>query len=143
VLAAPVPSSAAASAVMRGNRRRDTRPEVRLRSLLHRQGLRFRVDLPIAAPGGRPIRADVAFTRLKVAVFVDGCFWHGCPEHGTRPQANASYWAAKLARNAERDRRDVERLEAAGWTVVRLWEHESVDVAAATVLEALPVRTNT
>ena len=87
----PTPSSAAASATMRANRRRDTTPERILRSALHRLGWRFRVDLPVEV-GGRRVRPDIVFTRRRVAVFVDGCFWHACPEHGQQPTANASYW---------------------------------------------------
>jgi DNA mismatch endonuclease (patch repair protein) len=88
---------------MEANRRRDTAPEVRLRSLLHRAGLRFRCDHPIRIDG-RIVRVDIVFTRRRLAVFVDGCFWHGCAEHGQIPQANRDYWAAKLTRNAQRDR---------------------------------------
>lgn len=111
---------------MRGNQRRDTRPELALRSALHARGMRYRVDLPIRpATGARPIRPDIVFTRAKIAVFVDGCFWHGCPDHGTKPTRNADYWTAKLERNIERDRRNNALLEEAGWTVIRIWEHEA------------------
>jgi DNA mismatch endonuclease (patch repair protein) len=118
----PPPSSAAARATMRANRRRDTGPELRLRRELHRRGLRFRVDHPPVA--GLGCRADIVFTRLQIAVFVDGCFWHSCPEHGTRPTANGDWWGRKLALNVERDRRNDGELGAAGWTVIRVWEHE-------------------
>jgi DNA mismatch endonuclease (patch repair protein) len=111
---------------MKGNGKRDTKPEVAVRSALHRAGLRFRKDYPIRPGAGRLIRADVVFTRSHVAVFVDGCFWHACPDHGTKPQSNTAYWQAKLARNVERDREVDKRLRAAGWTVVRAWEHEDV-----------------
>src|SRR4051794_29597338 len=120
---APAPSSAAARAVMQGNRRRDTAPERALRSQLHCLGLRFRVDLKLDSGRSAP-RPDVAFTRARVAVFVDGCFWHGCPQHGVRPRTNAGYWAAKVRRNQERDRRNELALEQAGWRVLRVWEHE-------------------
>lgn len=113
---------------MRSNRRRDTSPERRLRSALHARGWRFRVDLPVLA-GDRKARPDLAFTRRRVAVFVDGCFWHCCPVHGRPPLSNGSYWEPKLARNVQRDRLDTQALEYAGWTVVRLWEHESLDAA--------------
>jgi DNA mismatch endonuclease, patch repair protein len=109
---------------MRGNRRRDTRPERAVRSALHRVGLRFRVDLPIQVGGGRSIRPDLVFPRQRVAVFVDGCFWHGCPDHGTRPVTNADYWLLKIEANRRRDRRNTVTLEAHGWTVFRMWEHE-------------------
>jgi DNA mismatch endonuclease (patch repair protein) len=135
----PQPTSAAVSAVMRGNRRRDTRPEVLLRSLLHARGYRFRKDLAITVGGGR-VRPDVVFTRRRVAIFVDGCFWHGCPTHGTRPKANGWYWAPKLARNQERDRRVDGWLREAGWVVVRIWEHELAEAALARILTALTAR---
>jgi DNA mismatch endonuclease (patch repair protein) len=119
---------------MQGNRKRDTGPERALRSALFARGLRYRVDHPIrAAEGVRPIRADVVFTAAKLAVFVDGCFWHGCPEHGTRPTRNSHYWDAKLQRNVERDRRYDALLEDAGWTVLRFWEHEDPEMAAAQI----------
>ncbi|MEA2495996.1 MAG: mismatch endonuclease, patch repair protein [Thermoleophilaceae bacterium] len=121
---------------MRGNRSRDTRPEIRIRSALHAAGARFRVNLPIFTSQGR-VRPDIVFTRARVAVFVDGCFWHGCPDHGTSPRANASYWTAKIARNRARDIRDQERLETDGWTVLRFWEHDAPDAAAAAVLRRI------
>lgn len=125
----PHPSSAAATAVGQGNRRTGTKPEVAVRSLLHRHGVRFRKDHPIRA-AGRLVRPDIALTRAKVAVFIDGCFWHACPDHGRQPKANPAYWAPKLAANVERDRRVTAALEAEGWTVLRFWEHEDrVDVA--------------
>lgn len=128
----------AVRAIMRGNKSRDTGPEVALRSALHCLGYRFRKDYRInEAPRG--IRADVAFTRHRVAVFVDGCFWHSCPTHGHVPKANHDYWRPKLARNVERDRRNNALLTAAGWAVVRVWEHEPVDVAVSRVLRAVEV----
>lgn len=116
---------------MRSNRSRDTAPELALRRNLHRLGLRYRVNV-------RPIKAirrtaDVVFTRQKVAVFVDGCFWHGCPDHYRAPAANGDYWSAKLARNVTRDVQVNELLAEQGWTVVRLWEHEPVEQAATRV----------
>lgn len=127
---------------MRAIRRRDSKPELALRSALHRMGLRFRVDFPVPVDGRSP-RPDIAFTRRRVAVFVDGCFWHGCPEHGGRPSKNANYWNPKIARNMERDAEQTARLEAAGWSVVRVWEHESLADAirhVLTTLEAVPRR---
>lgn len=132
----PTPSSAAATAAMRANRRADTGPERRLRSSLHALGLRFRKDYPVSAAGVR-VRADIAFPRSRVAVFVDGCFWHGCPEHGCTPRANHAYWAPKLQRNADRDRLVNERLAAGGWRVVRIWEHTPLAEAARAVQAAL------
>jgi DNA mismatch endonuclease (patch repair protein) len=134
---APGASSDAARRTMLGNRRRDSTPELLLRRTLHGMGLRFRVDFPIKVPGRRPIRPDVVFTRQRVAVFVDGCFWHGCPEHGRRPRTNAAYWAAKVTVNQARDVEQTRSLEAAGWRVLRIWEHESVAVAVPRVCELL------
>ncbi len=113
---------------MQGNKARDTLPELAVRRILHAQGLRYRVNV-------RPLpelrrTADIVFTRKKIAVLIDGCFWHGCPEHYTRPSANRDFWDAKVNRNRERDADTDRALEKAGWTVVRFWEHEApTDVA--------------
>ncbi len=116
--------------------RRDTAPEMAVRRLLHAAGLRYRVDVrPLP---GLNRRADVVFTRARVAVFVDGCFWHGCPEHGRRQvRVNTWYWPEKIARNMARDRDTDARLADAGWEVVRIWEHEDPEVAAARIREAV------
>jgi len=132
----PVPSSEAVSRVMRGNRRSDTRLEVRVRSELHQRGLRFRKQLLITADDVR-VRADVAFPRQRIAVFLDGCFWHRCPEHGNSPRSNSGYWSTKLDRNVERDRRVIAALDVAGWTVLRIWEHVPASAAADQVQTAL------
>jgi DNA mismatch endonuclease, patch repair protein len=108
---------------MRSNRSADTRPELRLRSALHRSGLRFRKAMPLTA-GEVRVRPDLIFTRARVVVFVDGCFWHGCATHGTTPRSNTGYWSPKLASNAERDRRVDRALTSSGWEVIRVWEHE-------------------
>jgi DNA mismatch endonuclease (patch repair protein) len=121
---------------MRRNPRRDTAPEIALRSELHRRGLRFRKDLPLRV-AGRVVRVDIAFTRVRVAVFVDGCFWHACPIHGNEPRANRQYWKPKLARNVARDRAVDEALSVAEWRVIRAWEHESPAVVADRVEAAL------
>jgi DNA mismatch endonuclease, patch repair protein len=113
--------------VMRANRRRDTGPERQLRSALHAAGLRFRVDMPIRPGGGRPVRPDIVFTRQRVAVFIDGCFWHGCPIHWSRSKTNTPYWDEKVLANRERDARTTAALKADGWTVVRVWEHEEIE----------------
>jgi DNA mismatch endonuclease (patch repair protein) len=134
----PEPRDAAAAKVGKGNRRTDTKPEVALRSELHRRGLRFRKDHPIRVEGRRSIRPDVVFTRSRVAVFVDGCFWHGCPEHQVVPKSNPDYWIPKLRRNIERDREVDAALEDDGWTVLRFWEHEAL--AQAAVVTALAIR---
>lgn len=122
-------SSPSVRAVMRGNRNKDTRPELRLRSLLHKQGLRYRV-------AARPLpelrrTADVLFSKPKVAVFVDGCYWHGCPEHLRESHKNAEFWRTKIEGNRARDAETDRLLGEAGWTVVRVWEHEDpVDACA-------------
>lgn len=113
---------------MRKQRRVDTAPELALRRELHRRGLRYRVDYRVVT--GLRRRADVAFTRARVAIFVDGCFWHACPQHGTRPKHNQSWWDAKLKANVQRDRDTDSRLEEAGWQVLRVWEHEDMRAAA-------------
>nr|WP_244299122.1 very short patch repair endonuclease [Streptomyces viridochromogenes] len=117
-------------------KRRDTKPERTIRSLLHAAGKRYRVDYRLQLEGARP-RPDIAFTRARVAVFVDGCFWHCCPEHGRQPGVNGGYWGPKLERNVARDRAADEALAAAGWSVVRVWEHEDPDRAAARIIAVL------
>ncbi|WP_331956325.1 DNA mismatch endonuclease Vsr [Pengzhenrongella sp.] len=119
---------------MSRQRRRDTAPELRLRRELHRRGLRFGVDR--ALPGLPRRRADIVFSRARIAVFVDGCFWHSCPEHATHPASNADWWCEKLARNVARDRETDERLTSADWTVLRFWEHAD-PVEAADAVEAM------
>lgn len=122
---------------MQGNGRRDTGPEKKLRSALFALGLRFRVDYPIrVGEKARPIRPDIIFPRARLAIFVDGCFWHRCPAHGTRPSRNSRYWDAKLQRNVDRDLRYDAMLSEAGWTVTRIWEHEDM-VRAAEQVNAL------
>ena len=120
---------------MQANRRRDTAPEIAVRRLAHAAGLRYRVDAKPLPHLNR--RADLVFTRARVAVFIDGCYWHGCPEHGTMAKTNADYWDAKIARNRERDAETDKLLTGAGWTVVRAWEHaaprEVVDQIIAAV----------
>lgn len=118
--------------------RRDTGPELVIRSELHRRGFRFRVDrAPL--PGVRS-RADIVFGPARVAVYVDGCFWHSCPEHGTSPKANADWWERKLKRNRERDAETDNALRRHGWEVVRIWEHEDPVAAADRVETALTRR---
>ena len=110
---------------------RDTLPELLLRRRLHARGLRYTVHRRPVAEVRRT--ADIVFSRVRVAVFVDGCFWHGCPQHATAPKTNAVWWSTKLARNVERDRETDALLTDAGWSVVRVWEHESPEDAAARV----------
>lgn len=122
-------------ASMRGNRSKNTRPELLLRSLLHRRGMRYRVDI-------RPIidvrrRADLVFSGDRIAVFVDGCFWHGCPEHYRPATKNADFWREKINGNKARDAETNDTLAAAGWTVIRVWEHEDLAQAAAQIENAV------
>lgn len=123
---------------MQGNRSIDTRPEVALRSELHRIGLRFRKNH--RALEGVRCRPDIVFRRARLVVFVDGCFWHRCPEHGTSPRANAPYWRVKLDRNVERDRRNDLAFSEAGWAVIRVWEHEDPATAADRVATLVRAR---
>jgi DNA mismatch endonuclease, patch repair protein len=118
---------------MQRQRRRDSAPELALRSALHRRGLRFRVDRPVA--GLSRHRVDIAFPRARLAVYVDGCFWHGCPEHGCVPKANSAWWQAKIENNRRRDARADALMRADGWTVLRVWEHEEPERAARLVAE--------
>jgi len=120
---------------MQAQRTRDTGPELAVRRLLHARGLRYRVDRP-PLPGLRR-RADIVFGPARLAVYIDGCFWHGCPLHGTSPRANSDYWEPKLRRNRERDADTDRLLAAAGWTVLRAWEHEAPEDVAAGVEQAL------
>ncbi|WP_435842535.1 very short patch repair endonuclease [Streptomyces collinus] len=129
------PSSPGVSARMSRQASKDTAVELAVRRLLHAAGLRYRVEYPV--PGLPRRRIDVAFPRAKVAVLIDGCFWHGCPQHATRPKANAEWWRTKLERNMARDRETTEHLVAAGWTVLRFWEHEDPADVAGQVSEAL------
>jgi DNA mismatch endonuclease (patch repair protein) len=128
-------SSSNSRAIMRANRSRDTKPELAVRRLLHARGLRYRVDVrPIAALNRR---ADIVFRRGKVAVFIDGCFWHGCPIHHTKSKSNATFWLDKVQTNRKRDTDTNIRLEAAGWTVIRIWEHEDPRAAAKLIEDRL------
>lgn len=128
-------SSAASRKVMQGNRSRDTSPELAVRRRLHADGFRFRVAHR-PEPGVNRT-ADIVFTKQRIAIFIDGCYWHACPEHRTVSRANASYWSNKLARNVARDADTNSRLQDAGWTVLRFWEHEDPDTVAATIVAAV------
>ena len=139
----PADSWAADEAVRRSmvaNRSRDTKPELRIRSAVHRRGLRYRV-------AARPIpglqrTADMVFRPAKVAVFIDGCFWHGCPEHYVEPRRNSDYWSAKVARNKWRDSDTDQRLRDAGWTVLRYWEHEPVQEVVEEIVATVSASRN-
>ncbi|MET7283829.1 very short patch repair endonuclease [Kribbella sp. NPDC005582] len=128
-------TSAQTSARMSRQARRDTKPEVELRRRLHRLGYRYRVNSPL--PGMPRRRADITFGPKRLIVFVDGCFWHGCPEHGTSPRNNAAWWAEKLRKNVDRDRDTDIRLRQSGWTVLRIWEHVEPEEAVRQVVNAL------
>jgi DNA mismatch endonuclease (patch repair protein) len=120
---------------MQGNRSTDTSPEMKLRRELHRRGLRFRVHFA-PVPGLR-CRPDIVFTRQRLVVFVDGCFWHRCSQHASSPVRNSDYWQAKFERNVDRDRRNDRALAEAGWKVLRIWEHDAPGDAASQVQELL------
>jgi DNA mismatch endonuclease, patch repair protein len=124
-------SSEANRRVMRANRSRDTLPELLVRRAVHAMGLRYRVaSRPV--PDIR-IRADMVFAGSRVAVFIDGCFWHGCPDHSSTPRTNPGYWTVKIAANRDRDARAARLLADAGWTVVRVWEHDDPGLSAARI----------
>jgi DNA mismatch endonuclease (patch repair protein) len=122
---------------MRANKGRDTRPELVIRRLLHADGFRYRVNFRLVPELRRT--ADIVFTRAKVAVFIDGCFWHGCPEHYQRPLANRDYWDHKVLRNRARDAETNSALTGAGWTVLRFWEHEQAAAVVARIEDQVEV----
>jgi DNA mismatch endonuclease (patch repair protein) len=123
---------------MQSNRSRDTGPEMALRRLLFAQGLRYRVAYkPLKS---KRTTVDVAFTKARLIIQVDGCFWHGCPEHYRLPKTNTEYWQAKIERNQARDAAATAALQEAGWEVLRFWEHEDPSKVAALVAEALAAR---
>lgn len=124
----PAPSSPEARRRMEATRRRDTAPEVRLRKRLFALGLRYRIDQKPLASLRR--KADLVFRKVRVAVFVDGCFWHGCPIHATWPAQNAEFWREKIESNRRRDADTDRQLTEAGWMVLRVWEHEDASTAA-------------
>ncbi|WP_371603738.1 very short patch repair endonuclease [Streptomyces sp. NBC_01220] len=131
-------SSAARRRNMQAIRSRDTQPERLIRRLVHANGLRYRV-------AARPLpdlrrTADLVFRPAKVAVFIDGCYWHGCPEHYVAPKTNPGYWSDKVARNMARDRDTDQRLTEAGWLVLRFWEHQSSDACALAIVDAVRAR---
>lgn len=120
---------------MQAIRSRDTKPEKLIRRLVHAQGLRYRVSAK-PLPNLRRT-ADMVFRPAKVAVFIDGCYWHGCPEHYVPPRTNPGYWSGKVAGNVARDRDTDQRLAEAGWTVLRFWEHESANRCALAIAAAV------
>lgn len=134
----PLPADEGTRIRMRRQGRRDTKPELAVRRRLHAFGYRFRVDYK-PEPDLR-CRGDIVFTKRKLVVFVDGCFWHGCPIHATAPKNNAEWWREKLDANMARDRRTDLTLERRGWTVLRLWEHLPAEEATAHIVDALTGR---
>ncbi|MFE7928506.1 very short patch repair endonuclease [Streptomyces sp. NPDC057456] len=132
------PSSPGVSARMSRQASKNTGVELAARRLLHANGMRYRVEYPV--PGMPRRRIDVAFPRAKVAVLIDGCFWHGCPLHATHPKSNAEWWRTKLERNMARDRETTAHLTAEGWTVLRFWEHEAPEEVVVRVVAAVERR---
>lgn len=135
----PLPSSLAAKHRMEAGKPKDTRPEMELRAALITLGSKgFEVNHKALTDLRR--NADIAFLSERIAIFIDGCFWHGCPKHGTWPKANAEFWRAKIERNKERDIDTNKKLRAAGWKVVRVWEHENMVKVAKRISKLLEVR---
>ncbi|MEU0550616.1 very short patch repair endonuclease [Micromonospora sp. NPDC005979] len=132
----PTPPPSSASRAMKSNKSTNTKPELALRRQLFRRGLRYRVGYRVVLPE-RAVRPDIVFTRHKLAVFVDGCFWHGCPQHCRMPSDPSGYWHQKIDRNRKRDVTVTEVLGTAGWTVFRVWEHESAEAVAEAIHAAL------
>ncbi|KAA0115095.1 very short patch repair endonuclease [Mycolicibacterium sp. P9-22] len=131
----PTASSESVRSRMSRQRQRGTRAELRVRQALHARGIRFRVDVRLESD--LRCRADIAWRALRLAIFIDGCFWHGCPIHATRPKANQEWWARKLDENVRRDRRTDAELTSRGWTVLRYWEHEEPETVAAVIYRTL------
>lgn len=125
--------SGSASARMRNTKGRDNRREVSVRSLLYRAGVRFRLFYPV--PGAPRRSVDIALVGPKVAIFLDGCFWHGCPIHRTTPKRNREWWVSKLERNVARDKETTALLQSQGWAVLRFWEHEPVEQVVTTIID--------
>ena len=134
--AAPTPPavSPAVRRNMQANRGRDTSPELAVRTRLHAMGLRYRVGTPL--PFDRRRRADIFFSRVRLYVFIDGCYWHGCPKHFVQPKTNVDFWHTKIHGNAERDADTTARLQSLGYEVLRFWEHDDPDLVAATIADA-------
>lgn len=133
----PLTPSSGASSRMSKVRQTGTGAELALRKELYKSGLRYRINFCVM---NKPRRiADIAFPRLKIAIFVDGCFWHGCPEHATWPKHNAEFWQQKIKANQLRDADTNERLQRNGWSVLRFWEHESPIQAAEVIAQMIRV----
>ncbi|MGP3707806.1 very short patch repair endonuclease [Gordonia paraffinivorans] len=131
----PSPSSPAVRSRMSRQKSRDTAPEIAVRRRLHARGIRYRIDVRLESD--MRTRADIAWRSLQLAVFIDGCFWHGCPEHATRPAANRDWWANKLETNVARDRRTDEALRERGWVVRRFWEHQDPGEISEEIIQTI------
>jgi DNA mismatch endonuclease (patch repair protein) len=119
-------------------RQKGTRCEIELRKALHAKGLRYRLQVPLLTKPRRVV--DIVFPSARLAVFVDGCFWHGCPEHASWPKNNADFWREKIETNRSRDVDTDQRLAALGWETVRIWEHEDATEAANRIAELVDAR---
>lgn len=126
--------------VMRANRRSNTQPELRIRKLVHASGLRYRIDIKPEKDLNR--RADIVFRKAKVAVFIHGCFWHGCPRHFKSPKTNKRFWDTKIERNIQRDKETRNILRKRGWQVIEIWEHQSSESGARSVVRVVNERTS-
>ena len=134
----PKARTAAVRNVMKANRGVDTKPELRLRSQIHKSGLRYAIDVRPESDINR--RADLVFRSAKVAVFVHGCFWHGCPKHHKLPKSNKKYWAQKVRRNRERDQETQRLLRKRGWKVLAFWEHQNSEACFQVVVDSVLLR---
>lgn len=132
----PKPLNNNVSAVMKANKKTDTVPEKMIRSELHKRGYRFRKNYQIK-DSEIHCHVDIVFPRRKIAIFVDGCFWHACPRHGNLPGHNQNYWQKKLERNKVRDQQNTYGLSNRGWKVIRIWEHEETETALSKITKAL------
>ena len=132
------PSSHEVSCRMARVRQKGTQAELGLRKILHARGLRYRLHVTLLTKPRRV--ADIVFSRNRIAVFVDGCFWHGCPEHASWPKSNADFWHEKIETNRARDADTNQRLKALGWNVIRVWAHESVEDAATRIAQIIRAR---
>ena len=133
-------SSHDASQRMARVRQKGTRCEIELRKALHARGLRYRIQVPLLSKPRRVV--DVVFPSARIAVFIDGCFWHGCPEHASWPKTNSNFWRSKIETNRARDTDTNQRLDSLGWKTIRVWEHEDPDEAAACIAELVKTRRN-
>lgn len=135
----PAAISGKVSGAMRSMPEHSTGPEMAVRRLLHRNGLRYRVQYPV--PGAPRRSIDIAFPKKKIAIFIDGCFWHGCSEHRNIPAHNRDWWQSKIDQNRSRDRDTDEKLQEAGWIVFRFWEHDTLEIIIEKLLKVINAST--